>query len=211
MRHHIAGVLFLAVAAGIPAGSAGAGPYVYVSPTAGIWKWDKDTASPLELTDRSGFVFGGRAGFSPIEAFAGEIVVLTGTADAENSTPGTAFSLRLTQIELSLLVNFQSLMSTRVYPFLDLGGGLALRRGGGDVSGESVFDDTKFVFHLGGGLKVDLTSRFSIRGNIRDTFFTESQGDGNVDSQVTVDSVEISLGIDYRIPLARSGGPKRLR
>jgi opacity protein-like surface antigen len=200
----------LVVLAGFPAAAA-AGSHVYVSPTVGIWKWDKNATTPLALSDRSRLVIGGRAGFSPIEAFAGEIVFLTGTAEAAGGTPESAYSLRQSQLELSFLVNFQSLMSTRVYPFLDLGIGGAFRSGGGEVDGQSAFDETRFVFHLGGGLKADVSPRLAIRGNIRDTFFTESQGDGNVENQVTVDSVEISVGIEYRIPLARAGGPKRLR
>lgn len=204
-------IILAAVLIGVFAAAAEAGSHLYVSPTVGIWKWDKNATNPLTLSDRSRPVIGGRAGFSPIEAFAGEIVFLTGTAEAAGGTPETTASLRLSQLELSFLVNFQSLMSTRVYPFLDLGVGAAFRSGGSDVGGVSAFDETRFVFHLGGGIKADVSPRFAIRGNIRDTFFTESQDDGNVENQVTVDSVEISVGFEYRIPLARTRGPKRLR
>lgn len=211
MGQRSAGLVLLAVLVTGWAGVATAGSHVYVSPTIGIWKWDKNAASPLVLSDRARLVIGARAGYSPMDAFAGEVVFLTGTAKAHDGSPDTTLSLRQSQLELSFLVNFQSLMSTRIYPFLDLGVGAAFRSGGGTVDGQSVFDKTRFVFHLGGGLKADLTPRLSLRGNIRDTFFTETQGDGNLQNQVTVDSVELSVGVEYRFPLARTRGPKRLR
>jgi opacity protein-like surface antigen len=211
MRRGSAGLVLLAALVAGSAAVAEAGSHIYVSPTIGIWKWDKNAASPFALSGPSRLVIGARAGYSPIEAFAGEIVFLTGTAKAHDGSPDTTLSLRQNQLELSLLVNFQSLMSSRVYPFLDLGAGAAFRSGGGTVDGRSVFEETRFVFHLGGGLKVDLTPRLSLRSNVRDTFFTETQGAGNVENQVTVDSVELSLGAEYRFPLARTRGPKRLR
>jgi hypothetical protein len=179
--------------------------------TAGVWRWDKDTATDLKVEDRSGFVYGGRIGYSPIEAFAGELVLLTGTNDGILSPDDSTLALRLTQIEFSMLVNFQSLVSSPIYPFLDLGLGVALRSGGLQRGEDSIFDETRFVFHLGGGLKADLSDRVGLRFNVRDTFFTVTQDIGNEENQVTVDSVEISAGLEYRLPLSHYGGPERLR
>lgn len=202
-------VLLLLLAA--PAVWAADGSSVYVGLSAGIWKWDRDIATRLGVEDRSGFVYGGRLGYSPIEAFAGELVVLTGTNDGTLSPNDSTLALRLTQVEFSMLVNFQSLVSSPLYPFLDLGVGLAMRSGGFTEGETSIFDETKFVFHIGGGLKADLTDRVGLRFNLRDTFFTETQLIGNEENQVTVDSVEISAGLEYRMPLSASRGSKRLR
>ncbi len=61
-------------------------------------------------------------------------------------------------------------------------------------------------------MKVDLAPRWGARLIVRDTFFTDTQKvDENRETQVTVDAVEVSASIEYRIPLGRSGGPKRLR
>lgn len=193
-----------------------AGAHIYVSPTAGIWRWDESAAAFLEVPDRTGFVWGGRVGYSPMEAFAFEGVVLTGTNTGKFTTGASPEpeerSLRLTQTEFSIIVNFQSIVSRAVYPFLDLGIGLSFRSGGLDIQGESSFNDTRFNFHIGGGVKIELDPRAAVRFNIRDTFFTMTQfTDGTQQEQVAVDSVEISLGLDYRIPIGEGGGSDRLR
>jgi opacity protein-like surface antigen len=179
-------------------------PHLYVTPTAGIWRWDTNVAFGFDVPDRTRPVIGIRAGYSPVEAFAGELALLTGTNDLVRSGTDEEVGVRLTQLELSLVVNFQSLVSPRLYPFLNLGVGGSFRQAQEDpVDGD--LDDSNFAFHLGGGLKWELASRWALRGNIRDTFFTESQGAGNQETQVTVDSVELSLGLEMRFPLGRSG------
>jgi len=194
---------------GITGGGAGPaaaepGSFLYITPTAGLWHWDGEAAAGVQLDDHSGFVYGGRVGFSPIEAFSGELVLLTGTNTAVIPASGSLDSrtLRLTQAEFSFLVNFQSIASERLYPFLDLGVGGIFR--GGDPR----FDDTHFAFHLGGGLKTTLSPKWALRLNVRDTFFTNTQTtEGSQDTQVTVDSVELSLGLEYRfLTLVRRGG-----
>ncbi len=103
-------------------------------------------------------------------------------------------------------------MDTPVYPFLALGAGASIRRGPAVVLPEAYdFDDTHLSFHLGGGAKVDLAPRWGARLIVRDTFFTDTQVEENRETQVTVDVVEVSASIEYRIPLGRGGGPKRLR
>ncbi len=185
-------------------------PNVYLTPTLGVWHWDRSGVQGLDLRHRTAPVYGGRAGFSPIDAFGGELVFLTGTNEVKDGDRWV--SVRLTQIEASFVVNFRSLVDARVYPFLDLGGGASVRRGGALTSGSAGLDRTHIAFHLGGGLKADLSSHLSLRGNLRDTFFTESQGDPSNSNQVTVDSVELSGGLEYRIGLGNTfRGPKRLR
>jgi hypothetical protein len=182
-------------------------PHVYVTPTAGFWRWDERAVAGARLPDRMGEVVGGRAGYSPIEAFAGELVVLTGTNDFRQGS--VAFTARLTQVELSFVVNFRSLVNARVYPFLDLGSGVSVRRANEDrVSGA---DASHLDFHLGGGFKMDLSRRLGVRLNVRDTFFTETQGSGDARDQTTVDSVELSGGLEVRFGLGRRHGPHRLR
>ena len=109
-------------------GSFSPSPHVYVTPTVGVWRWDEKAVDGYPLEKRSGLVWGGRAGYSPIEAFSGELVVLTGTNDFRKGA--AAFNARLTQVELSFVVNFRSLVNARVYPFLDLGSGVSARRAG---------------------------------------------------------------------------------
>ena len=212
MRWIILGVVTAGFLMPAPVG-AQSGGHIYVSPTIGLWKWDQDNAEGLVLADRSTLVLGGRVGYAPIEAFAGELVFLTGSNDGTIDT-GAAMverSLRLTQTELSLLVNFQSIISPVAYPFLDLGIGLSIRSGGEQVEEESVFDETRFNFHIGGGVKVALSPRAGLRFNIRDTFFTDTQNIGGQENQTTVDSVELSAGLEYRFWLARRRGGGRLR
>lgn len=178
-------------------------PHLYLTPTAGVWRWDTDVAFGYEVPHRTQPVIGLRAGYTPVEAFAGELVVLTGTNDLVQSATGQTEGVRLTQLELSLVVNFQSLVSPGIYPFLNLGVGGSFRRAQGD--GEPDPGDTNFTFHLGGGLKWELASRWALRANIRDSFFTQSQGTGNQENQVTVDSLELSLGLEIRFPVGQSG------
>ncbi len=204
-------VLFTFMAAGTAAAEVPSppSPHVYVTPTVGVWRWDEKAVDGYPLEKRSGLVWGGRAGYSPIEAFSGEVVVLTGTNDFRKGT--ATFNARLTQVELSFVVNFRSLVNARVYPFLDLGSGVSARRagaGGGSVDG---VDATHLDFHLGGGVKVDLSRLVGVRLNIRDTFFTETQGSGDARDQTTVDSIELSGGLEYRFALGKRHGPRRLR
>jgi len=79
-------------------------------------------------------------------------------------------------------------------------------------SGDVHFDDSRFAFHLGGGLKSDLSSRWGLRFNIRDTFFSDTQKmAGAPDDQVTVDSLELSLGLEYRLAVHPRRTRTRLR
>ena len=185
-------------------------PHVYISPTVGAWHWDDHGVRGLELVDRNDAVWGGRIGYSPIQAFSGEIVVLTGTNRV--SSGGKEGTVRLTQVEFSFLVNFQALLDSRIYPFLDLGSGLSKRSGDRTVDEmDGDFDRSHVSFHLGGGLKLDLTPRLGLRGNVRDTFFTETLGTTGAENQVTVDAVEISAAVEYRLGWGRSRGTRRLR
>jgi opacity protein-like surface antigen len=185
-------------------------PHVYAAPTVGIWSWDKESVQGLDLVDGSALVVGGRVGYTPITAFSGELVVLAGSNDVKLPEGGTA-AVHLTQAELSFLVNFRALLDTPVFPFLDLGAGVSFRRGDAVVDGEDVLDHDQVSFHLGGGLKADLTPRVGLRLNVRDTFFTETQGKTGRSEQVTVDAVELSLSLEYRIGLKNGRGPQRLR
>ena len=173
--------------------------HLYVSPTAGAWHWDDDAYPDLTFDQTWGFVVGGRVGYAFTQAFSGELIGLTGTNDAAGSS-GPSESMRLTEIAVSLLVHFQSLTSTRIYPFLDLGVGLALRDGG-----PADLDDQHTAFHLGGGIMWVLDDRFAIRANARDAFFTDKHTVGNLTEQLTVDSLEMSLGVEFRIPMKRGG------
>jgi hypothetical protein len=152
---------------------------------------------------------GGRVGYTPISAFSGELVVLTGTNDVELPDGGRA-GVRLTQAELSFLVNFRSLVNTPVFPFLDLGAGFSFRRADTLPSGENL-DNDHVSFHLGGGIKSELTRELGLRLNVRDTFFTETRGAGTRGEQVTVDAVELSVALEYRVGLKKGRGPTRLR
>jgi hypothetical protein len=69
-----------------------------------------------------------------------------------------------------------------------------------------VLDRNKVNYHLGGGLKGDLSSRFTARLGLRDTFFTDSRLVSGQTYQNTLDLVELSLGLDCRIPLKSGGG-----
>jgi hypothetical protein len=185
-------------------------PHVYLSPTAGITRWDKHSFEGADVPDRAAPVYGGRFGYTPIEAFSAEFVLLTGRNDV--TVAGATSSVRLTSAEVSMLVNFRTLMDTPVYPFLALGAGASVRRGPAAESADAhPFDDTHLSFHLGGGVKMDLAPRWGARLIVRDTFFTDTQVEENRETQVTVDAVEVSASIEYRLPLGRGSGPKRLR
>lgn len=179
--------------------------HIYLSPTVGAWHWDDDAYPDLTFDQPWGFVVGGRVGYAFTQAFSGELIGLTGTNDTAFSnslddSSGTSQSMRLTEISISLIVHFQSLTSTKIYPFLDLGVGLAFRDGG-----VTDLDDQHTAFHLGGGIMWVLDDRFAIRANARDAFFTDKRTSGNLTEQLTVDSLEMSLGVEFRIPMKRSG------
>jgi hypothetical protein len=185
-------------------------PNIYLCPAAGNARWDKHSFESASVPDRSAPLYGGRFGYTPIEAFSAEFVLLTGRNDVASA--GATYSVRLTTAEVSMLVNFRTLMDTPVYPFLALGAGASIRRGPGVLPPEATeFDGTHLNFHLGGGVKLDLAPRWGARLTLRDSFFTDTQVEENREAQVTVDVVEVSAGIEYRIPLGRGGGPKRLR
>jgi len=177
-----------------------AASYLYFSPTAGLWHWDDD-ATPVDLDKTWSFVYGGRLGYAFTQAFSAEVLGLTGTNTTTSTTAlddaETSETLRLTELSLSLLVHFQSLTSARVYPFLDLGAGTSFRSGGG-------LDDNHTSFHLGGGIMYVLNPRFALRTNVRDAFFTDKRTSGNLTEQFTVDSLEFSLGVEFRVPTRRT-------
>jgi opacity protein-like surface antigen len=177
------------------------GSYLYFSPTGGAWHWDDDAFPATEFNQSWTFVYGARAGYAFTHAFSGELVGLTGTNDAVlTGGVGPSESLRLTELALSLLVHFQSLTSNKIYPFLDLGVGVAIRKGG-----PTSIDDQHTAFHLGGGIMYVLSPRFALRTNVRDTFFTDKQTAGNLTEQFTVDALELSLGVEFRIPTKQEG------
>jgi hypothetical protein len=166
-----------------------------------MWHWDDDANPDLEFDQGWALVYGGRAGYAFTQAFSGELVGLTGTNDAVPTGAATPKeSLRLTDLALSLLVHFQSLTSNRIYPFLDLGVGISLRNGGPLSQ-----DDQHTSFHLGGGIMYVINPRFALRSNVRDTFFTDKREGGNLTEQFTVDSLELSLGVEFRIPIGQKG------
>jgi opacity protein-like surface antigen len=194
------------------AGVAEADPALLVGPTVGVWQWDQEAVTDVDLQHRRGAVYGVRAGYEPMEAFAGELVLLTGANDAVADDGGmlVSSSVRKIAVELSLRVHFQTVVSGPVYPFLDLGAGTVFRRGGPTVAGTKPWPSTHLAFHLGGGIMADLSPRIALRFNVRDTFFGDTQKVGGQDNQVTVDSLELSGGLEYRIPLGRGRGPRRL-
>ena len=197
----------VAVSFGLVAGESAAEapvPYLYLTPTVGVWRWDEEIALGFEVPERTKPVVGLRAGYSPVTAFGGELVLLTGTNDLLREGTEETVGVRLSQLEFSLVVNFQSLVTETIYPFLNLGVGASVRNAsGGEETSDA--DNSHFSFHLGGGLKWELHPRWVLRANIRDTFFAETQGSGNQERQVTVDSVELSVGFEMRFPLNRSG------
>ena len=201
MRGRIAAFALTLITISLCASRPSDGSYLYFSPTGGAWHWDDDAYPDLQFNNSWSFVYGGRAGYAFTQAFSGELVGLTGTNDAQfNGDPVSGESLRVTELSLSLLVHFQSLTSTRIYPFLDLGAGTVLRsRGPGSL------DDNHTSFHLGGGIMFVLNPRFAIRTNLRDTFFNDKRGGGNLTEQFTVDALELSLGVEFRIPTRQKG------
>jgi hypothetical protein len=201
MRGRIAAFALIPIAISLIASRPSDGSYLYFSPTGGGWHWDDDAYPDIQFESGWAFVYGGRAGYAFTKAFSGELVGLTGTNDAVlTGGIGPSESLRLTELSVSLLVHFQSLTSTKIYPFLDLGAGLAIRKGG-----PGALDDQHTVFHLGGGIMFVLNPRFAIRTNLRDTFFTDKRGGGNLTEQFTVDTLELSLGVEFRIPTRQKG------
>jgi opacity protein-like surface antigen len=157
-------------------------------------------------------VWGGRIGYTPFDALSGEIVLLTGSNEAAGASgSSTDPKVRLTLAELSFVVNFRTLFNSRWYPFVDLGAGVAARSSKWEEDGARVFDGSKLAFHLGGGIKVDLAPRATLRFNFRDTFHTETRSIDGQDIQDTLDAVELTAGLEYRIPISPRRGPKRLR
>ena len=189
-------------------------PHLYVSPTAGVFRWDEKATEFGDLDGTFGEALGVRVGYAPVAAFSGELVFLTGANQGTDGTGAEAvpFSVRTTQIEASFLVNFQTLIGSRIYPFLNLGAGISLRRGDLIREGEDVLDGEEPAFHLGGGLRGDLGDRLGLRVNLRNTFFNQTRGEGDREDRVTVDTVEITAALDLRIPLSgRHPKGERLR
>lgn len=201
MRGRLAAVALTLIAVFLCASRPSDGSYVYFSPTGGAWHWDDDAYPDLQFENSWNFMYGGRAGYAFTQAFSAELVGLTGTNNAVlTGGIGPSESLRVSEFAVSLLVHFQSLTSTRIYPFLDLGAGTVLRSGG-----PGSLDDNHTSFHLGGGIMFVLNPRFAIRTNVRDTFFTDKRGGGNLTEQFTVDALELSLGVEFRIPTRQKG------
>jgi hypothetical protein len=201
MRGNVALLGLAAIVLGVSLVRPAEASYLYFSPTAGVWHWDDDAYPDLTFDQHWKLVYGGRAGYAFTQAFSGELVGLTGTNDAVLvGVPGPSESLRVSEFDLSLLVHFQSLTSTKIYPFLNLGVGLAIRKGG-----PGSLDDQHTAFHLGGGIMYVLNPRFALRTNVRDTFFTYKRTGGNLTEQFTVDALELSLGVEFRIPTRQTG------
>ena len=201
MRGRIAILGVTLIVTSLVCARSSAASHLYVSPTAGVWHWDDDAYPDLEFDKSWAFVYGGRVGYAFTQAFSAELVALTGTNDAQfTDDPASWTSLRSTEVALSLLVHFQSLTSTRIYPFLDLGAGTIFRSGG-----PGNLDDNHTAFHLGGGIMYVLNPRFALRTNVRDTFFTDKRTGGNLTEQLTVDSLELTLGVEFRIPTGQKG------
>src|SRR5262245_15610990 len=109
----MAGVTLFVSCLSMPRSSAAA--HLYVSPTVVVWHWDEDPYPDLQFDKKWALVYGARAGYAFTQAFAGELVGLTGTNDASpTGAPSPQESLRLTELDLSLLVHFQSLTSNRL-------------------------------------------------------------------------------------------------
>jgi hypothetical protein len=204
---HAFRVLLLAAFLLVPAASAaGSGPapevrrFLYVAPTAGVQIWDQSTAEGFTMEGRGGFMWGARAGITPTPAFSIEALALTGTNTLTEDATGAGVTMRITQLEASFLINFQSFLSETVYPFLCLGAGAVIRRANAEVqSGDP--EDSHVAFHLGGGIRASLAPRWALRFTAKDTFFSQSQGTGNEERQVTVDTLELSLALEARFHL----------
>jgi hypothetical protein len=201
MRGRLAALALTLIATSLCASSPSEGSHLYFSPTGGAWHWDED-AYQVDLDKAWTLVYGVRAGYAFTQAFSAELLGLTGTNNTVSTatTPEPSESLRLTELGVSLLVHFQSLTSTRIYPFLDLGVAMAIRRGGPEF-----LDDQHTAFHLGGGVMFVLNPRWALRTNVRDTFFTDKREAGNLTEQLTVDALELSLGVEFRIPTRQKG------
>ena len=201
MRGKLAALVLTLIAISLCASRPSEGSYLYFSPTVGAWHWDEE-AYQVNLDKSWALVYGARIGYAFTQAFSGELLGLTGTNKAVDTAASTepSESLRLTELGVSLLVHFQSLTSTRIYPFLDLGVAMAIRRGGPES-----LDDQHTAFHLGGGVMFVLDPRWVLRANVRDTFFTDKRGAGNLTEQLTVDALELSLGVEFRIPTRQKG------
>jgi hypothetical protein len=50
-----------------------------------------------------------------------------------------------------------------------------------------------------------MNPRFALRTNVRDAFFTDKRTEGNLTEQFTVDALELSLGVEFRIPTGQKG------
>ncbi|NNF08428.1 MAG: outer membrane beta-barrel protein [Candidatus Eisenbacteria bacterium] len=185
-------------------------PHLFIAPTVGVWRWDNESVFRLDMKDKAAPVYGLRVGYSPITALQGELVYLTGTNEVEGLDSGDP-EVTLHQVELSFVVNFRNLFDARLYPFVNLGGGLSLRSSDATLNDELIFDGTKVSFHLGAGLKVDLSPKISARFNFRDTFYSETRSLGSQENQVVIDAVEFTAILEYRIPLGPGGKPERLR
>jgi len=179
------------------ASALGPDAYVYLAPTAGIQLWDENTAEGFHLDTRPGFLWGVRGGITPTDALSIELVFLTGTNDLVENATGASVPMRMTQVEASFLINFQSLASETVYPFLCLGVGDMIRGAGTDVATGDP-EANHIAFHLGGGLRAEVRPGWALRLTGKDSFFSETQGSGNEQKQVTVDTVEFSLALEAR-------------
>ena len=207
--------LWVLLAALFLAGSAQAeqpeirAPHLYVSPTVGFWRWDESVLGGAKYEQTVSLMYGLRLGYAPLDALSGEVVVLTGENQVEDAEGDD--KQRLTQAEFSFVVNFRGLAVEQVHPFVTLGLGYSFRNGRPVVDGEPVQGDDHLNFHIGIGFKVDMSQAVSVRFNARDTFYTETQKQGSGEVTETVDSVELSIGLDYRIPMGRSNKGERLR
>jgi hypothetical protein len=150
----------------------------------------------LDNSDRSsvrGWVHGD-------QGFAAELVRLTGTSDAAPTPQVPPRRPAADLIELSLVVNFQSLAGGRIYRSIWAPGGSS-----GAGCRQPRVDDDRLAFHLGGGIQMELDSRWALRLNVRDTFFNEDKSLGNAVDQVTVDSLELSVGLTVKFPVGKPG------
>jgi len=206
VRHALQSTAIAFLLLGITADTARSDPppqvhsFLYVAPTLGVQVWDRSTAEGFTVDGRAGLLWGVRAGITPNPAFSVELVAVTGTNTLTEDATGAEVSMRTSQLEVSFLINFQSFVSPTVYPFLCLGAGAIARRSSGEVQfGDP--DDSHVAFHLGGGIRAELKPQWALRLTAKDTFFSQSQGSGNEERQVTVDTLELSLALEARFHL----------
>lgn len=191
-------------------------PHVYVSPTLGLLHWDGRTFGNVDVETEYAPLIGLRVGYAPFEAISGEVVVLTASTEADFGAGGPPLAgldpaARLTLVEWSFVVNFRRIVEANWYPFVNLGAGVALRSSDVGLPANRRFDGSEFAFHLGGGVKVDVHPRASIRLNVRDTFYTVTRELDGQEFQDTLDAVELSAALEYRFPFRAGRGPTRLR